>query len=191
MKLTQAIKNEILENYCKARYHNTLQQQSDSFLQEVENIVKEHFSDFDFEGAKKFKGYISYQENVYLSEFYSERRKVQSLAEKLFFDKIAFSKYHRANINFSYPGDVLYIDTVNKKGKDLVKKFLTEIIALLEKFVKETEIINSVLLSCNSDKQLTETLPEIMPYYPKNISTETRLISLETLNKAKCLLQVR
>jgi len=105
-----------------------------------------------------------------------------------FFFKNAKS-LHCIHIQTKYPAkNRLYFDDINKETKALVKSSLENITNVLEKFIEEKETIKAVLLSCITDKQLSETLPEIMPYFPKNTNTATQLVSLETLNKAKALL---
>jgi len=189
MKLTQKIRYEILKNYCKAKYHAELKKRAETFTKEAEDAVKKLFSDFDFEGAEKFKKYIEYRSYVCVSAFYNEVRLMSELAEKVYFAKYPFCNHKAVSIDFLYPGDTVYLDTTGKENKALVKKFFDESISFLERFAEEVETINAVLLSCNTDKQLTETLAEIMQYYPKNAGTSAQLISMETLNKAKSLLQ--
>ena len=80
------------------------------------------------------------------------------------------------------------VSETGKAGTEIVKRFFIDITKMLEKFVEEKNVISAVLSSCNTDKQLTETLPEIMQYYPKGTGTDRQLISVQTLNKAKALL---
>lgn len=190
MKLTQRIRDKILEAYCTGKYHTAINTLNTEFENAVTDMVKKLFSNFDFEKAKEFEKYIDFYEYVCINYFYGQRQKLEDLYSALFFEKAPSWNY--VEIKTKYPGkNALYFDTVNEETRTLVKLSLENITNVLEKFVEEKETINAVLLSCSTDKQLSQTLPEILPYVPKNINTQTQLISLETLNKAKALLSVQ
>ena len=190
MKLTQTIRDKILESYCEKKYHAAIAALNTEFENAVTEEIKKVFKDFDFEKAKEFEKYIDFYEYVYIGSFYGERQKLEDLYASLFFKKnLSWNCIH---IKTEYPGKkYLYFDEINKETKSIVKASLENITNVLEKFVEEKETINAVLLSCSTDKQLSETLPEIMTYFPKNVNTATQLVSVETLNKAKALLSVQ
>lgn len=189
MKLTQRIRDKILEAYCTEKYHTEINTLNTEFENVITDMVKKLFSNFDFEKAKEFEKYIDFYEYVYINSFYDERKKLEILYSSLFFKKRIWSCIA---IQTKYPGArPLDIDTVNEETRTLVKLSLENITNVLEKFVEEKETISAVLLSCSTDKQLSQTLPEILPYVPKSINTQTQLISLETLNKAKTLLSIQ
>lgn len=187
MKLTQGIRDKIIEAYCTKKYHAVINTLNMEFENAVTEAVKKLFSKFDFEKAKEFEKYIDFYEDVYINSFYGERKKLEDLYSSLFFKNA--NSLHCIHIQTKYPAkNRLYFDDINKETKALVKSSLENITNVLEKFSEEKETIKAVLLSCITDKQLSETLPEIMPYFPKNTNTATQLVSLETLNKAKALL---
>ena len=188
MKITQEIRDKILEAYCTEKYHTAINTLNTEFENAVTDMVKKLFSNFDFEKAKEFEKYIDFYECVHINYFYSERQKLEELYSALFFEKRTWF----CAIQTKYPGKhPLYFDSINEETRTLVKLSLENITNVLEKFVEEKETINAVLLSCSTDKQLSQTLPEILPYVPKSINTQTQLISLETLNKAKALLSIQ
>ena len=188
MKLTQKVRGEILENYCTEKYHAKIEARLDTFFEEITEVVERHFSDFDFEKAKEFNEYIDYHSRIDIA-FYSERQRTSELAEELFFYDLKSLSWGKVDVNFEYPGRrVLDASEIGKAATEIVKRFFTDITKMLEKFVEEKNVISAVLSSCNTDKQLTETLPEIMQFYPKGTGTNKQLISVQTLNKAKALL---
>lgn len=188
MKLTQKVRGEILENYCKEKYHAKVDACREAFCEEITEVVEKHFSDFDFEKAKEFDKYIDYHSRVNIA-FYDERWRAEQLAKELFFYDLKDINWGDVDVNFEYPGQRrLDVSETGKAGTEIVKRFFIDITKMLEKFVEEKNVISAVLSSCNTDKQLTETLPEIMQYYPKGTGTDRQLISVQTLNKAKALL---
>ncbi|MGF7110495.1 Nmad5 family putative nucleotide modification protein [Treponema pedis] len=190
MKLTQGIRDKIIESYCKEKYHTAISTLNKEFKKAVTDAVKKLFADFDFEKAKEFEQYIAFYEEVYINSFYGERQKLEELYSSLFFKNA--DSWYCIRINTKYPSKhPLYFDDVNKETKALVKSHIENITNVLEKFIEEKETINAVLLSCSTDKQLSDTLPEIMPYFPKETQTTVQLVSLETLNRAKTLLSVK
>lgn len=188
MKLTQKVRGEILENYCKEKYHAKINARRDTFCEEMTEVVKKHFSGFDFEKAKEFNEYIDYYCCINIA-FYGERQRTTGLSKELFFYDLKSLNWGEVDVNFEYPGRrVLDASEIGKAATEIVKHFFTDITKMLEKFVEEKNVISAVLSSCNTDKQLTETLPEIMQFYPKGTGANTQLISVQTLNKAKALL---
>lgn len=188
MKLTQKVRGKILENYCKEKYHAKIDARLNTFCEEITEVVKKHFSDFDFEKAKEFNEYIDYHSRINVA-FYNEGRQVRERAGELFFYDLHSIDWGDVDVNFEYPGRrILDASEIGKAATEIVKRFFTDITKMLEKFVEEKNVISAVLSSCNTDKQLTETLPEIMQFYPKGTGANTQLISVQTLNKAKALL---
>lgn len=189
MKLTQKVRGEILENYCKEKYHAKINARRDTFCEEITEVVKKHFSDFDFEKAKEFNEYIDYHSHINIA-FYNEGRQVRERAEELFFYDLKSLNWGDVDVNFEYPGRrILDASEMGKAATDIVKFFYADITKMLEKFVEEKNVISAVLFSCNTNKQLTETLPEIMSFYPKGTGADRQFISVQTLNKAKALLE--
>ena len=74
----------------------------------------------------------------------------------------------------------------NKKAEKLMKKKLT----FEAEYNSAKENIRDVLNSCNTEKQLLKTLPEIKPLIKDivNTSCEVSLVAVETVEKVKRLL---
>ena len=188
MKLTKKVRDEILRNYCEIKYHTKIKAYRKAFCEEITKVVKKHFSGFDFEKAKEFNEYIDYHSRVSIT-FYDERRRTKELEEELFFYDLKSINWGDIDTSFKYPGQrILDISEIGKPATEIVKHFFTDITKMLEKFVEEKNVISAVLSSCNTDKQLAETLPEIMQFFPKDTGADRQLISIQTLNKAKALL---
>lgn len=55
MKLTQGIRDKIIEAYCTKKYHAVINTLNMEFENAVTEAVKKLFSKFDFEKAKEFE----------------------------------------------------------------------------------------------------------------------------------------
>lgn len=175
MKLSKAKKEQIKSIIISHKFNEKLDHLELEFKDLAEKLIKNELSKYVFNGIDEF---LKKTNCVYVGD--NPRQRYADV-------------YYSIKIDESIP--VKFLNGWSEDwyfGEDIpeVKKMIKKRKILDEEICESKRVISDVLNSCNTDKQLLDTIPEIKPFVLDIINTsgEVSIVALETINKAKALL---
>ena len=186
MKLTVALKEKIAGDAARDLFAEPLLKQFVDVQANMENLVMESFSDFDFKNAKPYQEYINWHEGIRIPDIPGE----WEIHWHDFKRECKLPSIEHFDLPFKIPSkrDVhlaVYLDKkYHKKAMAILRPYMINYLTA-EKAYDE---IKQVLLGVNTSKQLEESLPELAKYLPNAADgAVTALVPIEQINRVRSL----
>jgi hypothetical protein len=184
--LTKAIKENIAKQAVKELFVPSLLEAWKDVEAQFSSLVKDIFSDFDWEHVEAYRDYMNWHNEIKLSNlprewqiYWDDFRRMYSLPS-----------VSSIELSFEYPSPDAYLDELDAKyqqrAEDILRPYMIKYLTA-KTFYKE---VNQTLLGITTSKQLEEMVPELGKYVPKTeTGTITALVPIEQISRIRRVLQ--
>ena len=184
MKLTVALKEKIADDAARDLFAEPLLKQFSDVQANMENLVRESFSDFDFKNAEPYQEYINWHEEIKIPNIpgdweitHDEFKRKYKLPSICYFN-LPFKIPDRHDYHTPYLDDKYH-----KRAVEILRPYMINYLTARKAY----DDIKQVLLGINTFKQLEESLPELAKYLPIVVNVVTALVPIEQINRIKTL----
>ena len=173
-KLGKEKREKIVEEILDRKFGDRIKKLDHDCLIAVTKVIEDEQKGIPF---KACSGYIHYSEHVYIYRNHTTR-KVRGQGE--FYVKLSPPRPSKQGSFYFHP-----------ESDKWTEKFISEKERINDEKESMRETLMAVMNSCNTEKQLFETLPDIEPIYKDlfNNREEVSVVAVETLEKARGFLQ--
>jgi hypothetical protein len=185
IKLTNTMRKDIALNAVRGLYVKPLLEIHKEVERQVDEIVKKHYSKFDWENVESYRDFINWHDSIEFNEL-PEKWHIQYDTFRVIILNVPQNNYFK--LSFKYPSREQYTGYISKVYKKSVENILRPYMTLYFAAKEFYEELEQVLLGFTTIKQLEEGLPELKKYLPEinNGSTFT-LVPIEKINRIKAI----
>ena len=174
MRLTKAVKHQIIENWVSKKWKKKLEDSRTKLRGSVVSAAEKQFSNEiaiyeENKGISKYLNCHSYVRVYYLDGKVKDCDFVNSIGKNVDIKTyVSTSKYQNNDVDLS---DKIIVKAIDKHNE------------VITNFDSEKQSIESILSSSTTINKLTEVLPDISKYIPE-MSSCTSLVDVATIKKA-------